>query len=396
MKVPPVVQESAQRDEASPQLLNAVERAMAEMRRGVPVLVYEEDQGCALIQAAETASDQALDHMKALAGGNEPSLVLTARRAAAIGIDEAKSMIHGREATGDVIGFDLAQMPVEQISCLVDPLHDPAGRNLIHEELLSIPLPEKVARNAVQLVKLASLLPSVLFADLSSLSLDGPGLEAFARKHDLLFVSASEIARYRAASAYALKRVATARVPLEIAEKVTVVAFRPTGGGVEHMALLVGDPKPGEPVLARLHSECFTGDLLGSLRCDCGDQLRGAIAAMDQAGAGVLLYLSQEGRGIGLMNKLRAYELQDRGSDTMEANELVGFDPDERIYIPAAEILRQLGFDAVRLMTNNPDKVAELKQWGVNVVERVEHFFPSNGHNEFYLKTKVERFGHML
>ena len=155
-------------------------------------------------------------------------------------------------------------------------------------------------------------------------------------------------------------------------------------------------PDPAGPVLTRIHSECFTGDLLGSLRCDCGDQLRGAIAELARAGSGVLVYLAQEGRGIGLVNKLRAYELQDRGFDTIDANEQLGFDADERVYLPAARMLRHLGFGRVRLMTNNPAKVEALERCGVAVAERVPHAFPANRHNELYLRTKVVKGGHLF
>ncbi len=146
----------------------------------------------------------------------------------------------------------------------------------------------------------------------------------------------------------------------------------------------------------RLHSECLTGDLLGSLKCDCGAQLRGAIRTIAKAGAGVLLYLAQEGRGIGLVNKLRAYRLQEQGFDTIEANERLGFKADEREFIVAAEMLKALGFGAIRLLTNNPDKVAALEAAGITVAERVAHAFPPNNHNEFYLSTKKKRSGHYL
>jgi GTP cyclohydrolase II len=158
----------------------------------------------------------------------------------------------------------------------------------------------------------------------------------------------------------------------------------------------VGEIDPTDPVLIRLHSECFTGDLLGSLRCDCGLQLRGAIAEIARQGSGVLLYLAQEGRGIGLVNKLRAYELQDDGFDTIDANEQLGFDADERIYAPAATMLSRMGIKRVRLMTNNPQKISQLERYGIEVAARVQHSFPSNGHNENYLRTKAERSGHLL
>jgi len=149
-------------------------------------------------------------------------------------------------------------------------------------------------------------------------------------------------------------------------------------------------------VLVRLHSECFTGDLLGSLKCDCGDQLRGALALMAKEGAGILLYLAQEGRGIGLLNKLRAYALQDQGYDTMDANERLGFEVDERLFLVAAQMLKMLGVTSVRLLTNNPLKVESLAALGVPVVERVAHSFPSNPHNERYLAVKAEKGGHQL
>lgn len=185
-------------------------------------------------------------------------------------------------------------------------------------------------------------------------------------------------------------------MPLADAQDVRVVAFRPGDGGAEHLAIIVGFPDGRQPVLARLHSECFTGDLLGSLRCDCGPQLRGAIRAMAEAGGGVVLYLAQEGRGIGLINKLRAYALQDSGLDTIDANEALGFEADERQFRPAAEMLKKLGFGAVRLLTNNPRKVEGLEKLGIQVVERVPHAFPANDHNARYLATKASRAGHLL
>ena len=219
---------------------------------------------------------------------------------------------------------------------------------------------------------------------------------AVAQSRDVLAVDAEAVAAYGPVGAAPLQRVAEARVPLAGAEDARVIAFRPEDGGEEHLAIVIGAIDAARPVLTRIHSECLTGDLLGSLRCDCGDQLKGAIAAIGAAGEGVLLYLAQEGRGIGLVNKLRAYELQDRGADTVEANRQLGFDPDERIYQPAAEMLRQLGFDRVRLMTNNPEKVAGLARCGIVVTERVPHVIPANGHNESYLRTKATRLGHMF
>jgi len=173
-----------------------------------------------------------------------------------------------------------------------------------------------------------------------------------------------------------------------------MVAFRDPATGEEHVALLVG-AFGGKPPLVRLHSECLTGDVFGSLKCDCGPQLKEALKILGAEGGGVLLYLRQEGRGIGLANKLRAYALQDRGLDTVDANRRLGFADDERNYGMAAAMLRALGIGEVRLLTNNPGKVAGLKSEGVAVVERVSHHMPTNPHNADYIATKRERSGHL-
>ena len=173
-----------------------------------------------------------------------------------------------------------------------------------------------------------------------------------------------------------------------------IVAFRASDDGQEHVALVIG-AFGGAPPLVRLHSECLTGDVFGSLKCDCGPQLKEALRIIGASGGGVLLYLRQEGRGIGLANKLRAYALQDRGLDTVEANRRLGFADDERDYAHAAAMLRALGIDRVRLLTNNPAKVAGLEAAGIAVVERVPHHMPANPHNADYLATKRKKSGHL-
>jgi GTP cyclohydrolase II len=240
----------------------------------------------------------------------------------------------------------------------------------------------------IELAKAARLLPAAVVV-----SMPRGKAEAFVAEPYRL--AAGDVIAYRRSAASGLKRVSAAHVPLSGAVQTEIIAFRPMDGGKEHLAIVIGKLDPTRPVLTRLHSECFTGDLLGSLRCDCGDQLRGAIDEIAKQGSGVLLYLAQEGRGIGLVNKLRAYQLQDAGADTLEANLQLGFGADERVYQPAAEMLRQLDINAVRLLTNNPEKVKGLAQCGVAVTERVPHVFPANDHNERYLNTKAVRFGHM-
>ena len=176
----------------------------------------------------------------------------------------------------------------------------------------------------------------------------------------------------------------------------TMHGFEEAGTGKEHVALTMGDVSDGEPVLARAHSECLTGDALFSMRCDCGYQLEEALRAVAEAGRGVVLYLRQEGRGIGLLNKIRAYNLQDQGADTVEANEQLGFGADMRNYSMCQPMLDQLGIKAIRLMTNNPRKVKALSDAGVDVVERVPLEVGRNPHNDSYLKTKASKLGHYL
>jgi GTP cyclohydrolase II len=177
-----------------------------------------------------------------------------------------------------------------------------------------------------------------------------------------------------------LRPVAEARVPLEGAPDSRIVAFRSDYGDADQYAVVIGKLAGQRPVLCRVHSACFTGDLLGSLRCDCGPQLRAAIQAMAKEGTGVILYLAQEGRGVGLINKLRAYRLQDCGMDTVEANEQLGFEADERVYLAAATMLHHLGIERVRLMTDNPEKLGALAKYGIDVIERVLLEVPPSGH----------------
>jgi GTP cyclohydrolase II len=247
-----------------------------------------------------------------------------------------------------------------------------------------------LAPAALALAKLARLLPAVLAAPAR------PDAAILAGELSLFGVPAEDVLAYPIAAAAGLTRMAEAEVPLDGAPDARIVAFRAPDSGVEHLAIVVGRPDQAEAPLVRVHSECFTGDLLGSLRCDCGPQLRGAIRRMGEEGAGVLLYLAQEGRGIGLVNKLRAYALQDRGLDTVDANRALGWEADERNFLVAATMLQELGVARVRLLTNNPDKVSALASCGVAVVERESHAFAPNGVNDRYLATKAKRFGHLL
>jgi GTP cyclohydrolase II len=372
----------------------AVERALAELRRGGIVVLRDDDGAGGLVIAAEACGPRALQRLQGLAQ-QPPVLVTTRRRAEAIGMEIPPHIAAGMGETNKPITLDLPEgVPADVI--LQPHETEEAGR---HAALryLSRPVASHapmIAETAIELAKVARLLPAVVLGPLTR----DPNNKRrdWARDQDLVYVDAADVAAYEEISARNLQQVAQAHVPLEGAENARILAWRPSDGGKEHLAIVVGEIDPTEPVLIRLHSECFTGDLLGSLRCDCGVQLRGSIAEIAKRGSGVLLYLAQEGRGIGLVNKLRAYELQDEGFDTIDANEQLGFDADERIYAPAATMLSRMGIKRVRLMTNNPQKISQLERYGIEVAERVAHSFPANGHNENYLRTKAERAGHLL
>jgi len=232
------------------------------------------------------------------------------------------------------------------------------------------------ASAALTLARLAGVLPALwLVAD-----------------EPVVAIETSEVSAAVAAQSAII--VARAKLPIDDLPASQMVAFRDPASGEEHVALVVG-AFGGEPPLVRLHSECLTGDVFGSLKCDCGPQLKEALRIIGASGGGVLLYLRQEGRGIGLANKLRAYALQDRGLDTVDANRRLGFSDDERGYGMAAAMLRALGIESVKVLTNNPAKVAGLEREGIQVVERVAHHMPTNPHNADYIATKKKRSGHL-
>ena len=363
--------------DASVLRVRGVHRAIAELRRGTPVLLTGDAP--LLLLAAETASASTLHELATLAAG-AAVLLLAPMRAAAV-------LQRPVPQNAPAVALALSERLLAPETLL--SLADPTVEQILPDQPAQTALPQ-LAHGALALVKLARLLPAVLAAPAGQAALDAVG------SRQLLAVEASDVLAYPNASALGLRPVAEAEVPLRSSEHTRIVAFRAPDAGIEHLAILVGRPEDASAPLVRVHSECFTGDLLDSLRCDCGQQLRGAIARMAEDGAGVLLYLAQEGRGIGLVNKLRAYAMQDRGLDTLDANRALGWGADERNFMVAATMLDSLGITRIRLLTNNPDKLSALAACGVQIEGRESHSFAPNGVNDHYLATKAERFGHML
>ena len=353
----------------APTLIELIARARGDLRMGLPVVLAAGGR-TALVAAVETLGAERLAGLRA-AGRAE--LAITARRA-----ETLKARPYDGDLARLVVPDDAG---LSWLHAMADPVDD-----------LAMPMkgpfialrdgPATLHRTGLALAKAAHLLPAVLVVPVG-IEVPLRGLTFLPDAGPLLTLLSPQ------------HQIAAARVPMRLAQAGRVHVFRPEDGAEEHSAIEIGNPDRAAPVLTRLHSACFTGDVLGSLKCDCGPQLHAALAQMSAAGAGVLLYLNQEGRGIGLANKMRAYALQDQGFDTVEANHRLGFEDDERDFRIGADILRRMGFSSVRLMTNNPRKLEMMAACGLVVTERVPLHAGNTDENAGYLATKARKSGHL-
>lgn len=342
----------------------STERGRAELRAGRPIRLRDRGSPAAIVFAFEGLDEAIYEAFRA--AGASIRLVLSAAR--------LRHLKMGVDAPGSV---DMTAYGFHFVHSLV--LEEDAKANI------EVELASPLETAALELVRLSLLLPAALV-------IEGGQLEDI----DLITVEAEAVRRFEDEGVASLRLVSRSPVPLEGVEKCSFAVFRGGHGLREQVAVIIGDPDPDEAVLLRIHSACLTGDLFGSLKCDCGEQLRGAVQRMAAEGGGVLLYLDQEGRGNGIANKIRAYCLQHDGHDTYDADEILGFENDHRRFDIAAAMLRQLGFSAVRLMTNNPLKIKALQEAGLRVAATQRIFAHTNGHNAGYIAAKRDRAGHLF
>jgi len=360
----------------APDITERLARARSDLRMGVPVVITDHGAGVVLL-ATETLQSKRLGDLRSLA--QPVVLAITGRRAETLKARAYDGDL-ARIALPDDVGLTWIRDIADPSNDLKSPMKGPLVSRRDGDPSL--------VRLGILLAKSARLLPSVICCNVEKPLV-------FAQENDLTLVPAA-LAEPIMTKTSSLSSVVAARLPMIASEAGRLNIFRPEDGGEEHFAIEVGRPNREAPVLVRLHSACFTGDVLGSLKCDCGPQLRGALGEMGAQGAGVLLYLNQEGRGIGLANKMRAYSLQDQGFDTVEANHRLGFEDDERDFKIGSEILKSMGISKIRLLTNNPKKIEMMALNGISVVERVPLHVGENRFNQDYLATKAEKSGHLI
>ncbi|NOY05502.1 MAG: bifunctional 3,4-dihydroxy-2-butanone-4-phosphate synthase/GTP cyclohydrolase II [Chlorobi bacterium] len=394
---------------------NTIEEAIEEFRRGKVIIIVDdedrENEGD-FVCAAETITPDQVNFM-IREGRGMVCTPLTDDRMRQLDLQlmvETNSSSHGTNFTvtvdykpGTTTGISAADRAAT-IRALTDETTRPEDLARPGHIFPLRAVPGGVLRRAghteaaVDLARLAGMKPVGVICEI--LNEDGtmarvPQLMEIARRHDLKVITVKDLIAYRLRREKLVRRVVTTRLPTRFGQ-FEMHLFENTADGKEHVALVKGDVADGEPVLVRVHSECLTGDTFGSLRCDCKDQLNAAMMMVEREGRGVVLYMRQEGRGIGLANKLKAYNLQDQGLDTVEANLELGFKPDLRDYGVGAQMLVDLGVKKMRLLTNNPRKIVGLESYGLEVVERVPIEAAPDEHNSLYLKTKKEKLGHYL
>lgn len=393
---------------------NTIEEAIEDIRSGRMVVVVDdedrENEGD-LLMAAEKVTPEAINFMAKYARGLI-CMPMTKERLKELQIDQMVSnntdaketaftvSIDSVESTTGISAYERAGTVLKAIDPKSKPEDFQRPGHIFPLQAREGGVLKRAGHTeaAVDLAKLAGLSPAGVICEI--MNEDGTmarvsNLMEYVKVHDLKIITIADLIAYRRKNESLIEKQGSAKMPTKYGE-FEIIGYVDKLTGKEHIALVKGNVGNGDPVLIRVHSECLTGDVLGSLRCDCGDQLGAALKSINKEGRGVLLYMRQEGRGIGLINKIKAYHLQDKGMDTVEANLALGFPEDLRDYGIGAQILKDLGVTRVKLMTNNPKKISGISGYGIEIVDRVPIQIECNSKNEFYLKTKKEKMGHIL
>ena len=396
-------------------MIYKIEDVLEDIKNGIPLIIVDdenrENEGDIFV-AAEKATYESVNFMAINARGLT-CVPMSSENAIRLGLDPMTARNTDAKCTAFTVSVDAKKGTTTGISIAdrLTTIKKLADKNSMPSDFTRpghiFPLIAKDrgvlereghTEATVDLCKICGLAPVAVICEI--LKDDGtmarvPDLEIFAKKHNLKIITIADLIKYRKKTEQLMKIDVVANMPTD-SGTFKIVGFDNLIDGKEHIALVKGDVAGKENVTVRIHSECFTGDILGSLRCDCGSQLKTAMRRIDRLGEGVVLYLRQEGRGIGLLNKLRAYNLQEEGMDTLDANLHLGFGADMRDYAVAAQMLKALGVKSIKLLTNNPLKINGLEEYGMPVVEREEIEIEANKINKIYLKTKKERMGHLL
>jgi GTP cyclohydrolase II len=350
----------------------ACERAVDELRRQMGIIIQSDSSTTLAFYPVEFLSEAVLDSLRK--AGKNPLLLLTGTRARSLKLTAESS---------DCFAISASTLPLSDIIAYADPLAEKAPAAIAAANA------DDACKLALKLAKYASLLPALISVEVAPDSF--PTLMSGWHK-----LTAADIRAYIASPLLDVIETAHAKLPTDTIENANIISFRSRHSTAVHLALVVGDITKSSAPLVRVHSSCVTGDILGSLRCDCGDQLKLALERIAGEGCGILLYLHQEGRGIGITNKLRAYQLQEKGMDTFDANLMLGFEEDERDFAIACAILKKLGTPRIRLLTNNPHKMEAIEKHGINVSERVPLVAAGGKHNHAYLDAKAKKSGHLF